>query len=297
MVSIIFNILFLCLIGSIYGYIADHLYFNIVTLAPYIGTTPLTALKEIINAFISNKLFLICFILLFVALYRLDKSKLYWRTGLLILVISSFFMRGMTFHAIPGLYLILVLYAFVIGSAVSQHANNGSNASLFLVVVFSAFILLVPGGHRYSALIGKQFPNSSEFSRVVKLLTNEDDRIVAYSFQNLEYLLSDRLPASGAFFYLPWQEKYNEHPILGIKIDACQEIDKYRPKIMLIDKWEVWTKYRWDSYAGCIQKIIDEYYSQIPDRPYYVRKDILSDYMGIAKTQESEIIGAQNKLK
>jgi hypothetical protein len=206
-------------------------------------------------------------------------------------------MRGMNFHAMPGLYLILVLYAFVIGSAVSLYGNK---AALFMVVAFSAFILLFPGGHRYNTLIGKQFPTSSEFSRLVKLLTNENDRIIAYSFRNLEYLLSDRLPASGAFFYLPWQEKYNENPKFGIKIDACQELDKYRPKIMLIDKWKVWDEYPWNSYAGCIQKIIDKDYSQIPGRPYYVRKDILPDNKGITTTQESKIlniIGNQSKIK
>ena len=46
---------------------------------------------------------------------------------------------------------------------------------------------------------------------------------------------------------------------------------------MLIDKWKVWDRYSWDSYAGCIQKIIDKDYSQVLGKPYYIRKDILSD--------------------
>ncbi|MGB9618618.1 MAG: hypothetical protein ACPL7J_14965, partial [Desulfomonilaceae bacterium] len=118
-------------------------------------------------------------------------------------------------------------------------------------------------------------PTETEFSRLVAEFTGPEDKIIAYSFQNFQYLVSGRLPASGHFFYLPWQEKYNENPKFGISIDACRQIREAAPKVMLIDKWKVWDTYPWDSYAGCIQELLDSNYRQIPDRPYYVRNDLL----------------------
>lgn len=270
-VAIAANIAFLSLIGSVYGYIASHFYFNLVILAPYMGSTLLVSLGNILNNFISNKPLLLLFVALFAILFVLDKSKFKWRTVMLFFAISSFFMRDIEFVSIPAFYIMTVFYALGFGKILNK-TNNGF--WIFLAVVICAFTLLFPGGSRHRALVDKKFPSSSEFSELVKSLTNKGDRIIAYSFRNLEYLLSDRLPASGAFFYLPWQEKYNEQSILGIKIDPCKDIETYKPKVMLIDKWNVWGKYSWDSYAGCIQKIIDKNYDQVLDKPYYVRKDI-----------------------
>jgi hypothetical protein len=126
--------------------------------------------------------------------------------------------------------------------------------------------------------MSQQIPAETEFSRLVQAFTTKDDRIIAYSFQNFQYLASGRLPASGHFFYLPWQEKYSENPKFGVLIDACAQIKESRPKVMLIDKWNVWDKYPWNSYAGCIQNLLDTNYQQVPDRPYYVRKDLIHGF-------------------
>ena len=128
-----------------------------------------------------------------------------------------------------------------------------------------------------------QIPRETEFSRIVQQYTQADDKIIAYSFVNYEYIAANRLPASGNFFYLPWQKAYNENPVLGIKIDACEDIANYRPKVMLINKWLVWGVYPWESYGGCIQQILDEQYIKWPNRPYYIRKDLLPD--GLLNTE------------
>jgi hypothetical protein len=120
----------------------------------------------------------------------------------------------------------------------------------------------------------KETPLGKEFSTLVKYMTDHDDKIIVYTFMPIYYILTDRLPASGHLFYFPWQEKYNENPKFGIGMDACQQIAAYRPKIMMIDKWKVWDRYTWESYAGCVQRLLDEEYVQWPNRPYYLRKDM-----------------------
>jgi hypothetical protein len=133
--------------------------------------------------------------------------------------------------------------------------------------------LILPGEKQ--KITSAPIPTETEFSRLVAEFTGPEDKIIAYSFKNFEYLVSGRLPASGHFFYLPWQEKYSENPKFGISIDACRQIREAAPKVMLIDKWVVWGRFPWDSYAGCIQGILDSNYRQIPDRPYYIRNDLL----------------------
>jgi hypothetical protein len=105
------------------------------------------------------------------------------------------------------------------------------------------------------------------------------DRIIAYTFANEQYLLSERLPASGNFFYLPMQESYLKNPLFGININACEQINAYKPKVMFIDKWKVWDTYSWESYASCIQNTLDSDYMQLDSNPYYIRKDLFTEEM------------------
>ena len=144
----------------------------------------------------------------------------------------------------------------------------------FLLLFHISLSMLVTGDQ--AKLAAARIPRETEFSRLVQSLTLPGDRIIAYSFRNYQYIASRRLPASGDFFYLPWQEEYNRAPRYGIRIDACSDIKSAAPKVMLIDKWNVWDRFPWMSYAGCVQDIIDTSYVQVPNRPYYIRKDLVA---------------------
>jgi hypothetical protein len=50
---------------------------------------------------------------------------------------------------------------------------------------------------------------------------------------------------------------------------------------MLIDKWTVWDKFPWSSYAGCIQSFLDSNYQKVPERPYYIRRDLIGGFRGL----------------
>jgi hypothetical protein len=116
-------------------------------------------------------------------------------------------------------------------------------------------------------------PKQTPFSELVKRYTDKNDRILAYSFQNYQYILADRLPGSANFFYLPWQAKYTEGPVLGVTLDACEDIKKNRPKMLLIDKMNVNGEWPWESYAACIQSVINQDYQQVRGTHYYIRSD------------------------
>jgi hypothetical protein len=286
--GILFNLLFLACIGSIPGYLAFHLYLNAEVLPLYNGGR--SASHLIHSAFSSatndlSQFSIFTAIAIAIAKLASDERGLPWRSMMVGTGIGSLLIRGGHFHALPYFYASLALPLIFFKNQIRPRNQSILVMYVLLMICLVKLSFLLPADmHRLST---RQIPKATEFSRFARLFTSKQDRIIAYSHQNFHYIAADRLPASGHFFYLPWQEKYNENPKFGIKIDACQEIDKYRPKIMLIDKWTVWDKYPWDSYAGCVQKIIDSHYTRIPDRPYYVRKDLLADDMGIATTHDS----------
>ena len=283
----LFNIIFLSLIGSVFGFLAFHIYLNSQVLPSYNGG--LSFIQLVLNAFGTATADLGLFTMLVViaaSIMRAASTEISfpWRVILVALGIGSLLMRGAGFHGLPYWYALLAL-PLVFFSGQSLASKQIQILGLLLMIVCSVKLSLsIPGD--VERLSAKSLPESTEFSKLAQMLTEKDDRVIAYSFQNYQYLVADRLPASGHFFYLPWQEKYNENPKFGIKIDACKEISTYLPKLMLIDKWKVWDKYPWESYAGCVQALVDKQYIQLPQGPYYVRKDIAAE-MGFASADST----------
>lgn len=269
------NLVFLAVYGSLPGYLAFHFYLNSEILPLYLGSpTPgqliLTAWRAATGS-IAQYVYLV-FIIAGLAVIASRERGLPWRSVLLGLGIGSLLIRGADFHGLPYYYALIgctLLLTLRCGVLPIQTKIIGM---FFLVICIAKASILVPGERQY--FTDRRIPEETEFSRLVQKYTDKDDRIIVYSFQNFQYLAADRLPASGYFFYSPWQEKYNEAPQYGIRIDACQQIADYRPKVMLIDKWTVWGMFPWGSYGGCVQALMDAHYTQVPGRPYYLRNDL-----------------------
>jgi len=289
-VGIITNILFLTYIGSIAGFLAFHIYLNFKILPLYNSTNLdfFNLINIAFNSILSSTTQLFLFLIMLIAIYLLavqEKNKFPWRSILILMAMGSLLIRGINFHTLPYFYSLLVfpLIFFYHYSIVGQRSRM--IVSLLTLGCIIKLSLVIPADRQQ--LGGKKFPKTTEFSQLVQLFTEKNDRIIAYSFQNFEYIAANRLPASGYYFYLPWQEKYNENPKFGIKINPCQDIADYRPKIMLIDKWKVWDRFSWESYGSCIQKLIDEHYVQWLDRPYYLRKDLIAEGIDMTASYSS----------
>ncbi|TBW09731.1 hypothetical protein E0E50_12945 [Azotobacter chroococcum subsp. isscasi] len=285
-VGVFLNFIFLAYIGSIPGYLAFHFYLNAKILSLYSGD--LSTLQLVHNAFVSAtgdvaQFSILALIIVALSFLAAGERGFPWRSVMLGAGIGSLLVRGLGFQALPYFYVALVVPVVFFKNQVRLGRQSALIIMVLLVICFAKVSLLVSEDKQ--RLQARQIPADTEFSRLVNFFTSRDDRIIAYSFQNFQYIASDRLPASGHFFYLPWQEKYNEDPRLGIKIDACRDIKVHRPKVMFVDKWMVWDKYPWESYAGCVQQVIDNDYSQIPGRPYYIRKDILPNGMEVASSE------------
>lgn len=291
------NIIFLLCIGSIPGYFAFHIYLNSQILPFYNGgQSGLQLIQNIFNTFTLDLSQFVFFMVFVSGISRLAicEKGVPWRSITLALGIASLLIRGGGFHGLPYFYSLLVIpLIFFLNRPTATHLAQFVMLMISVVCVFKLSLGIFGDQQKFES---RKIPDSTEFSQLAKVFTERNERIIVYSFQNIQYILADRLPASGHFFYFPWQEKYNENPKFGISINACAEIAKYRPKIMLIDKWTVWDRFTWDSYASCIQKLIDSEYIKLPERPYYIRKDLLINEMELNIVDSSTRMRPSNQL-
>ena len=272
------------MIGSVPGYLAIHIYLNFVIYSglPHTSLGGVSAIFHTVVAITTEKLsgFLL-FTGVFLSLLKLASREygVPWRSILVAIALASLMIRGEGFRSLPYYYSALALPLVFLGETGTVKTRYWLIVGAFLFFCFFKLSLLVPGDHEI--LERARIPQETEFSKLVKRLTHPDDRIISYSFENFEYLAADRLPASGNIYYLPQQEIYRHNPKFGVTVDACGDISRNRPKIMLIDQWNAWGRFRWESYGKCIQEIMDRDYVQLSDRPYHVRRDMLESVMQI----------------
>lgn len=279
-VGIVTNLVFLGYFGSFAGYLAFHIYLNAEILPEYTGLQPgwmliVTAIQALTSDF--SHLFALVLILSGAFALSTKENNFPWRTCFIIAGLCSLLMRGPGIHGMPFFYATLSFVPFVLSTIDEKSRSHIYILIGFILLCIIKVSLVLPGDKTklITALVATE-NSQSEFSLLAKEFTKKNDKIIAYSFQTPEYIGSNRLPASGYFFYLPWQAKYNEHPKFGISIDPCKQIAEAKPKVMLLDKWLVWDRYPWESYAGCVQNIADKDYWQVPGKPYYIRKDLFA---------------------
>ncbi|WP_165711247.1 hypothetical protein [Stenotrophomonas maltophilia] len=272
--AVVLNLIFLATTGSLRGYLAFHIYLN-ATILPLFNEGQAAPLIQ--NAFFAatsdlGSLLQLALVVGSLAFAAGLKKGFPWRHVLVGLAIGSLLLRGLAFHGLSYQYAALALPLLLVA-----RLDDRSVAMRGMLLILGTVLLarLVTGGQDERAHIAKyRIPETTEFSRLAKALTRPGDRILAYSFQNYEYIASDRLPASGYYFYFPWQQKYLEHPVLGIRIDPCEDINTVKPKIVMLHEWKVWDRVEWSSYGACISSALARDYVRLPHTIYYVRNDI-----------------------
>ncbi|SDS01086.1 hypothetical protein SAMN05216421_0739 [Halopseudomonas xinjiangensis] len=109
----------------------------------------------------------------------------------------------------------------------------------------------------------------------VRSITEKNGDLLALVFNPSVYLLTDRRPASGHYYYLPWQAAYKRNPILGHNIDICADIANNSPAVIWFHDWKVWDQYAIADYEPCVPQLLSERYAPLqPDGHWYLRKDI-----------------------
>ena len=279
------NLGFLFIYGSWDGYIAYHYYLNLNVL--YSGKGVLTFLLTLLR-FYGDNFFHFLTLMLILTHVMIINHKQHWLNqlkGLLLIpMLVSLVVRGGNVFTLSGL---MYLYA-LIGLSVALFVNLDYEMSrleeitqifpLTAISVVAIFLLFAPLKDNGFYIV---FLPETDFSRIVKRVTTEEDRILALSFRSYEYLIADRLPASKHFIYLSIQAKYNQRPYKDIHVSIADDVERNRPKLILIDEWNIIHDESdlWHNYAYDLMQVVYEHYYRLKDTDIYVRKDIdLLDY-------------------
>jgi hypothetical protein len=289
-VGLSINLIFLGITGSFSGYLAIHYYLNLKVVPLFLGgASPLELLYSAFDNATNGPQALAASGIIAIACFRLMAgSSSMWRILLLAVGIESLLLRGSGFQGLPYWYAItaIPLIFFKESFLISRKFYLLLTPALIFCLV--KLLIILPDDK--ARIRSKPVPKFTPFSELVKRYTNKEDRILAYSFQNYQYILADRLPSSANFFYLPWQAKYSQNPVLGVTLDACGDIRKNRPKMLLIDKMNVNGEWPWESYAGCIQEVINQDYLQVRGTHYYIRADAFPADLQVEKNNKLNLV-------
>ena len=142
--------------------------------------------------------------------------------------------------------------------------------NLFITIIISSFACVIlaftPVLNHYNR---HTTPTHDEFSDLVQKITKPNDKILAYDYATMEYLLSNRFPVSPLMFYSPWIEEYNKNPILNIKADPCPDIESQKPKLIFIS----WI---FKPSLVCLNSILSRDYYKAKGQSFYIRKDLFA---------------------
>lgn len=295
-------IVWLMRFGDVLGYLIYHFYFNQVIYAPFISFTSLAlfnnfnlslAPDNIIKTLAVVLLLIWSGVLAFITFNQTESNQntgLKW-LALLCLFIAVLFMnpRGVSGFQNAGFVVCnFAAIALMLASCLKSHSITSwlapmpPLACMVLLIVLTEqvrmYALSSPGGVRLKELsrfVVDMKPEQSRTYDLLRLITPKESKILALPFNPQVYIKADRLPASGHYYYLPWQAAYNQASLLGYKIDLCKDIVTNRPTVIWFDNWSVWGKYTIDQYEPCVFKLIKENYVQINgDNPFHVRSDI-----------------------
>lgn len=202
------------------------------------------------------------------------------------------------------------VFVLVAGIALGRYAEKSSlgkttcTSGLILLIV-----LLIGQGTRH-ALSSPHRINRNEWSNhlflikpeeggvyeFVRSLTNKEGGLLCLIFNPIHYIKADRLPASGHYYYLPWQATYNRKPVAEYKIDICSDIQSHNPGVIWFDNWKVRGFIPLEKYGACILSIMKKNYIRLSSKSQlYVRKDLLVEEMG-ADRDESVTIQLSSTL-
>lgn len=283
--ALVLNLGFLIIYGSWDGYIAYHYYLNFEVL--YSGQGINAFLLTLLSFYSNNFTHFLTLIIIIVEVMVINHKRSWidqLRGLFLIPMLVSLVIRGGDVYTLSGL---MYLYA-MLGMSAILFANldyqkslieEGFHITPLLGMSVIATLLLtfpLPNDDFYYTFLPE-----TEFSRIVKRVTTEEDRILSLSFRSYEYIVSDRLPASAHFIYLSIQAKYNQNPYKDIYVSIAEDVKKNRPKLILIDEWNIILDEsdQWYNYASDLMQVVNDEYYRLKDKDIYVRKDInLLDY-------------------
>lgn len=119
-------------------------------------------------------------------------------------------------------------------------------SSARLLALSAATILGAEWAARTALMSPYTMPRSQAFQRIIGPMPNDPlyaelrrlvppgGAMLAMPFWPGAYINAERPPASGQYYYIPFQAEYDRAPVLGASIDFCGDIDRNKPRAIVL---------------------------------------------------------------
>ena len=276
MLGLLGNCIFIALFASFEGFYAIHYYVSMKVMLS-LQAKDLSLIAFLVEIYKAITLELHTFLMFSIIVLATGKLATYeksfpLRAILILTAVTSYLNRGTGFQAV-GFY-----YSFLVFPIVFLHNTQTIDVKVKAFTTLILFVCLI----KLMALTDidrfrlneRKISEHTLFADLAKRITSKNDRVLAFTYRNSEYIFADRLPASGNHHYFPWQAKFYEKPLFGISIDTCKDIEVNKPKIISTDFWTPIDSIPWLSYTHCIQDALKSNYSQVKNSNIWIRNDV-----------------------
>ncbi len=305
-------LLWLARYGDILGYAVYHFWLNQAVYANFIDYDPAVVVTQLEKLFQSPLGWALQAVVLFSLLLlvevwavanqdgdgdlpRRHRRRLWLAAAWALFVLGLLFLnpRGEVVYKNAALWIVgLGLLSLLIVWTPRRPSNTTAVAilrGLVLIVAIAAptYLIGVKGWSdvdaRYVTRAHAEEKRTGYAQRIelIQALVPANEPMLAMVFAPRWYLLAERLPSSGAYYYLPWQAAYNRSPLLGYRIDPCADLAAAPPKVIAWDRWRVWDRYDVADYAPCLVEIMRQDYLAITRTPLLLRKPVSDVDRGI----------------
>lgn len=312
LVSTVGVILWLWRFGDIEGYFVYHIYSNQKYYSKFIKYSPALVFDNLRISFSPEAIIhSVSAIILAVSGYVLIVRKMWVNDKPMHKLITVIIMIGAALMTNPRGYLGFADSSFVIVSfAVMAMAAglcleralfelsvvNVLHCLMFVAatvgILFQATQVAAPNGFgakEMSKYVVDLKPKRGGIYETVRGLTKHEGDLLSLIYQPDVYVKSGRLPASGSYYYLPWQAVYNRSPLFGYKLDVCRDIAEKKPAVIWFYNWRVWDEYSLEDYEPCVVSLIRQNYSIIScDSHWYIRNDLFTTDMKALRIDNSD---------
>lgn len=295
------------------GFAIFNIYFNTEVYAPYTSFDPFGALKALVGAVAAGfgAIHLFCYgILLVGAALILRQSFVAGARGWWVLVPAALaLIAGMaylnprasvsaptSFHSATLAVAAATLLACAAGSAVPHFRRWVTPALLAAVVTVSGLFHLTARSSPWQIPLAGLSPTFEEplsplrrtvAARLIERVVPEGEPIYALPFAPAFYLATNRPPASGRYYYFPWDADYERAPVPGYATDVCGDLRRRRPRIIVAMPRPAWGRWPIEEYAPCIAGLIAADYTRHPrETMLHVRTDLANEMPWLARELE-----------
>jgi len=124
----------------------------------------------------------------------------------------------------------------------------------------------------------RRFLLKPDSNNLISQITHSEDSILSLPNDPIVYIQTNRRPASGHFYYFPWQAQYKKNPIQGYNIDICDDIIRNSPAAIRINTDPIGGVYKLEEYEPCIFKLLLKNYTKLGKNiRWYLRNDRFSE--------------------